>query len=402
MHLDAFTLAFVSFLISIGQALAFSLLLLILRRQPAMRWWTVGWWCSTLGLVLIALRGSIPDSLSILLGNGLFALDSVLLLKGLSVHLHCRFHWWPAIGLVTALLAGLGVYAFIVPDLRMRLRLFAVQEVIWDLWAMALLIRHGWRDLHLSARLASTVFAADALASLARMAMPLSTSGGSAFDQASGIAIFTYTLTLMLGLALMLSQIMLVTERITNDLRRTARTDGLTGLLNRGALQALARPLLAQCRNTQQPAALLLFDLDHFKHINDSFGHDAGDAVLQRFATLLLRAAEAHPGALACRHGGEEFVLMLPGMNLDAAHALAMTIRSELAAQPVHIAAQPITATTSVGVACAASEERLAALMARADTALYQAKRSGRDRVCVAGVAPPMDSPDSLTSPSPA
>lgn len=158
-------------------------------------------------------------------------------------------------------------------------------------------------------------------------------------------------------------------------MRRLALTDELTGLPNRR--DVLAR--LDQCLAARQPCALLIVDLDHFKRINDTHGHPAGDGVL-RAAAAVLREQGRAPVAMG-RLGGEEFVLVLPGADLPAARALAERLRAAIESMDVRPFVPDGHVTTSVGVTVAAPGEDASALLRRADQALYQAKAGGRNRV---------------------
>jgi diguanylate cyclase (GGDEF)-like protein len=168
-----------------------------------------------------------------------------------------------------------------------------------------------------------------------------------------------------------------------------ARTDELTGLVNRRALTE------AMSQATVAAAALLIVDLDHFKRVNDSLGHMAGDAVLRHLASVLRSALRERD--LAARIGGEEFALWLPDTPLGPALEVAERVRSAVEGTPARWSSRAIPVTCSVGVA--AWPETTPArdnLFAAADAALYQAKQRGRNRVVVAtapGDQPPRRAP---------
>jgi diguanylate cyclase (GGDEF)-like protein len=172
----------------------------------------------------------------------------------------------------------------------------------------------------------------------------------------------------------------LVKDRIAARYRRASLIDPLTGVANRrGFLQAGERLMVRNCF-ARQPAALLLFDLDRFKTINDRFGHGAGDGVLTAFcqlATSLLR-----PTDLFGRIGGEEFASLLPDTTRQDALLLAERLRAAFETTTHTLADGPLSATVSIGVAISddASSD-LAALLDVADQALYRAKATGRNRV---------------------
>lgn len=160
---------------------------------------------------------------------------------------------------------------------------------------------------------------------------------------------------------------------------RLAARDSLTGLYDRRYFDQHAARLFAD--KNARPLTSMIFDIDHFKSVNDAHGHAAGDAVLKAFADRL--RALLRRGDLICRYGGEEFAVLSPGSTLAETAAAADRVRLALAAEPVRVRpGVEIAVTVSVGVAAVAAEDGVVAdLIARADAALYAAKREGRNRV---------------------
>ncbi len=167
------------------------------------------------------------------------------------------------------------------------------------------------------------------------------------------------------------------------DARRAASTDGLTGVANRRSFDGEIDRLARARREQGVPYALVLVDVDHFKSVNDTLGHQAGDEVLQVVAQVL--ASAARPGDVAARYGGEEFGLLLPGAtSAEACHV------AERARVALHDVREPIQVSASFGVASAPEDGDTAArIIEAADNALIHAKRTGRDRVVVAGPGVP-------------
>jgi diguanylate cyclase (GGDEF)-like protein/PAS domain S-box-containing protein len=170
-------------------------------------------------------------------------------------------------------------------------------------------------------------------------------------------------------------------KRLEAELRHHASTDALTGLANRRHFLAILEQEAARQNRFDEPsAALLMFDLDHFKQINDNHGHAAGDAVLRRFAELLqggLRKTDR-----AGRLGGEEFAILLIGADRQAALDFAERLRQQVAAEEIAFETRTLRVTVSVGVTwLSASDASVDTALARADAALYQAKANGRNRV---------------------
>ncbi len=171
-----------------------------------------------------------------------------------------------------------------------------------------------------------------------------------------------------------------ITERkeMEANLERLASTDPLTGLVNRAHFFALAKGEIRRARRYSRPLAVIMADIDHFKRINDTYGHREGDRALASFADLcrnLVRAEDT-----VARLGGEEFGLLLP--ETDAAQAVALANRLRTAVEDLHLGGLPAPITISIGISqFLAAETTLDAALSRADQALYAAKRSGRNRV---------------------
>jgi two-component system, cell cycle response regulator len=175
------------------------------------------------------------------------------------------------------------------------------------------------------------------------------------------------------------------TERLRDNVQMSiemAITDALTGLFNRRYMESHVGTLIEQAAARGKPLTTLVIDIDFFKAINDSHGHDAGDDVLRDFAMRIKRSIRGID--LACRYGGEEFVIVMPETDMAVAAMVAERLRRRIAAEPFAIAqgASQIPVTISIGIAALRGKEDTAAsLLKRADQALYRAKRDGRNRV---------------------
>ena len=170
-------------------------------------------------------------------------------------------------------------------------------------------------------------------------------------------------------------------ESATETISRLARTDELTGLHNRRSFVEIFALSLSAARRHGYPLSLVIIDLDHFKAVNDTFGHGVGDLVLKDFAGLLLEKVRDED--IVVRWGGEEFIILLSHTACEAAAALAERIRSSFEQNPN--CAAPLTITASFGVAQLRDGEKEEDLIRRADDALYRAKNMGRNRVVTAG-----------------
>ena len=175
------------------------------------------------------------------------------------------------------------------------------------------------------------------------------------------------------------------TERLRDNVQTSielAITDGLTGLFNRRYMETHLRTLVEQSAARNKPITVLVLDIDYFKAINDSYGHDAGDDVLREFALRMRKATRNID--LACRYGGEEFVIVMPETDMAVATVVAERLRRRIASEPFAIqqGARHLEVTISIGIAALSSGgDNAASILKRADQALYRAKRDGRNRV---------------------
>jgi two-component system cell cycle response regulator len=174
-------------------------------------------------------------------------------------------------------------------------------------------------------------------------------------------------------------------DRLRDNVQMTieaAITDPLTGLHNRRYLERHLATLVAQASSREKPLSLLVLDIDHFKSINDTYGHAAGDDVLREFSRRIRKAVRGID--LACRLGGEEFVIAMPDTDEALALLVAERLRQKIAGEPFLVSevGKEITVTVSIGVnALLSAGDSVQALMRRGDEALYRAKRDGRNRV---------------------
>lgn len=170
-------------------------------------------------------------------------------------------------------------------------------------------------------------------------------------------------------------------RRLEQELWALAHLDPLTGLPNRRAFRESATLKLAENQSRQLPVALITIDIDHFKRINDVFGHGVGDTVLRRVADIIRSPLRPNTDVSA-RMGGEEFTLMLPDTEAEAAMAFAEKLRRRVEQTVVIVGEQEVRMTISLGLAMNRTNGDLDDLIDRADRALYAAKRSGRNKVC--------------------
>jgi diguanylate cyclase (GGDEF)-like protein len=338
--------------------------------------------------MLLVLRGRIPDPLSFGLGNGLlifgFWLEAASI-KALdrpeTPPSSRRLHPWKA--MLVAVSLGL-LTGELVPQPNLRVALASAAATGCFALASSRLLFGQPRPSPLR-RALGIGYALLCLTTLWRMQAALSDGAFTLFNAPAEQGItFSLLYTLMFGGSFGL--LLVLKERADQTLLRTATQDELTGAPNRRALLERARLLAAKARREGTPLAALMLDIDHFKQVNDTHGHNTGDAVLRDLARIIregLRTYDAFG-----RFGGEEFVAVLPGLGLDDARRAAERIRTAAeASQPLPDPA--VRYTVSIGVALGApgdsdTDGGLLGLLHRADQAMYKAKRLGRNRVEVA------------------
>ncbi len=331
-----------------------------------------------LGCLLIGSRGEIPAWLSINVANVLVYFGFAIELAAI-VSLRARSRW-----LAPALLcaAGAGSIAVNLPGASPGTLVGVAGLTVAALFGPAAVLLGSPRVASRLQR-AMAAFCAVVAVSFLMRAYAGFIEGRSVLDkdlaQMFGlIVMYCYAVAGGVGFLLLLK------EDDEVSLRRAATTDHLTGILNRRAFFEAARAALAAAARSERPLALLLVDVDHFKRVNDTYGHPTGDRVLQALAAAV--GARARRGDIFGRLGGEEFALLLP-QAASPRDALAAAERIRLAAREVTVADAPgMSCSISIGCAVAlpAGPEDLDRLMRQCDDALYAAKRGGRDRVSVA------------------
>ncbi len=171
------------------------------------------------------------------------------------------------------------------------------------------------------------------------------------------------------------------TLQVKDHFEQAANHDALTGLTNRRGLEVIFSSLNSPGRQAYLPLSIALIDIDHFKHFNDNYGHQAGDAVLATLGQHFKQHVRTHD--VVARYGGEEFLIVLPSTALQPAIRVVDRLRQMMAHQRVQSEGQELPSVTfSAGLSEWSEEETLEQVIEAADTALYRAKKEGRNRVC--------------------
>ena len=384
--MDAFTLTVAAALAALTMAASMGLLYLASARQRCL----VDWSLAAVFLAVSNMMGAITlhmhagPIVMIACINALQIGGHFGMLVGIRRHLHLSPGWrWGAV-LGAAVLA-----AHMLPILQgaPRARLIAFMPVIGavNLAAAWLLWRQRDVDARASYLPLIVLQVLSVLQQFVRVAVVLVYDGdppgflGGHFYRTSG----ALGMLVHLWLATM-SCALIVTHQQTLALRRASLTDVLTGWLNRRALHDIATRDFRRCRRTGAAMFFITFDIDHFKPINDRYGHGVGDAAICHVTALSARVLRGYDALF--RIGGEEFAVLVVGEHAGNVGTMAERLREAVVAAPLTVEGMPVPMTVSVGVAALdAHDQKWEDILSRADVALYHAKQNGRNRVSVHG-----------------
>lgn len=364
------------------------------RSQRHYGLWSLGFAGHGLGVALVAARGAIPDWLSIPVANTVALSSFPFWIAGMLFLAKRPLAGWAAIP-VLLWIAGMLIEP-IRDDIAYRIALYNFSAACGFAMLASVAVRHDIAGRSLR-RLLAGIWAGQSLIGLIVAALCLITLPRSLQDApfsaiSTAATVFGFIAVIMIGARI-------VMDRSQQRLCHLVRTDPLTGVLNRrGLVEDFAR-LSASRPASGRLIALALFDLDHFKKINDTYGHQAGDAVLLAFSDICRELVPA-TGILG-RTGGEEFMAGIEVRDVREAALVAEAIRQAFAAARTETDKGPISATVSIGIATApAANFDLDLLMSSADRALYKAKARGRNRTTVLSgdrvLTVPTDGPEGL------
>lgn len=319
---------------------------------------------------------------------GTMAFMSILLATaafcaGIAIEFGRRLRW-AAKGAIVVLGLAFYVLTWDMPR-QSYARLYAYQAPLAAL--LIYCIASIWRRALVRGRLEALLLAVLAASALHFLAKPILANALGGTGETAGVyvnsayALVSQATATVLSLGTALVSLAILIGRILTSATEKSEIDGLSGLYNRRGFERAGAQALAEADRQRRPVGLVMADIDHFKAINDRFGHAAGDETIRAFAELLSRAGAGH---LVARTGGEEFAVILVGAETASARLFAEGVRTALANSSIS-ALSGSQVTASFGVAEREAGEALSHLMSRADLALYAAKTAGRNCVCVAG-----------------
>ena len=386
MTLDPFTLLVA---LTVTHVLATTILVFAWyfnKSIPGVSFWTLGRVCVTFALVAFSLRNAIPLTVSVLLGNCLLILGMHFIWQG-NLAFMKRKPVQPVVylALYGVLISAMVYLTVVEPSFLARIVLSCFFIGVFDLlFVRALWPREG-DEVYFSVKVMALVFVWSAFAQAARATVALSGGSGETLLEPSLATIMGLLNGLAVSMVSAMVYMAIIMEFLKKDLVRQAERDPLTGAFNRRAFHAIAEHIIARARRERSAVSLVILDLDHFKTVNDTYGHMAGDAVLKRVVDLVHEVLRAQD--VLVRLGGEEFAMLLPATAEDKAHHVAERIRLAVEDELFDIGATAVRITTSLGVTSISAMNGVVEidnLIERADVALYQAKDAGRNQVCLA------------------
>ena len=359
------------------------------KTYPGFSRWTVSLLFSALGWLLIGLRGLIPDWASVLVGNVALFISPLLVFEGIRQFYNKPARDWLNYGLLGTLVIGFMYFMWVQPNVNIRVQIISALAMVVFARCAYELFANASAQLRSSSWFTGAIFAMYAvllaLRTLTAFSMPQLTSP----LQANFWSSLVYMATSVLAIAMTFGFFMMTNDRLEVELNRAqaelhkmAMTDFLTGAYNRRSFSEIGQRECARARRNGSPLGLLIFDIDHFKDFNDGFGHLAGDEML--IAMVAACRQQLRQVDLLARWGGEEFAVMLPETGRKGTLKVAEKLRQSVAKLTVPGGTLHAKVTISVGGAMwTEDDENLETLLRRADLALYQAKRRGRNCVVI-------------------
>lgn len=355
------------------------------RRRDGLGRWAAALLVNAIGHLLIMLRGLIPDLLSIVVGNLMLSSVFVGMIAAVYQFQGRPVRW--ALLLAPPLLVLVFVSVFI-DNFPARVSFVGLVIGLQAVWALLAALSHRHATVGRGQWLLVAGLSLEAVVLGGRALVAISThSEATNILQGSGLQTLTFLATFSVVLVSSVGFVFMSRDRADENNRVLAALDPLTGVANRRSLIAALDRDVARAQRMREPMALMMVDIDHFKDVNDQYGHPAGDRVLCSVVNVLRQRVRAQD--LVGRYGGEEFMVLLPDTGLVGAEQLARELCKAVEESRCPADGVPgpgIAVTVSIGVFGGRLEsgDSWDMLIAAADRALYQAKNNGRNRVEVA------------------
>ncbi|MFT3746652.1 MAG: diguanylate cyclase [Pyrinomonadaceae bacterium] len=379
----------VAFALMLVTGLMAMVLYFVLRAQktyPGTGYWVLSNFAGTLGFLCLGLRGYIPDLIALVIGNTLAVGATALALEGNRRFLELKPDSFVPFVFMSAYAITITFYTYIDPSETARIIVSSIVASGLTFLSFRAFAEKPGIMKNVVYRTAAMTFLLFSVLMALRMVATMSFTTIGQIYAPVWIQSVSFMMFLIFATVWTLNYVVLNSERLNEELRakeaellEKATTDFLTGLSNKRAFDEFASSEIKRSRRYNLPACLVLLDLDHFKNVNDTFGHTAGDKVLAEIGALLKRMTRQHD--LIARVGGEEFGLLLTHTDIESGHAVAEAFRREIQQLEIQHSAINLSVTSSFGVAELRESDTLDSLKERADRYLYRAKDEGRNRV---------------------
>jgi diguanylate cyclase (GGDEF)-like protein len=356
------------------------------HKSRALRWWGMGLLVYAGGLLVTMAGAFAPRAVALTLGNTLVAFSAAFCTLGVLAHTPVRLHRG-AVGAGLAAAAGTLVFANVTGLQQLLVNMAAPTVVatalfLYAAWAIA---ARGPRDARAAGQFLGAMLVFAVATWLARIVAMLVVLAGDGDPERIDLVVSLFAIAQMVnGVAATLSLVWIDVRLMQAELSRVANTDALTGLPNRREVRRRFQEEASRAARHGHSFAFVLFDVDHFKQVNDEHGHGVGDTVLQGIANVLA-GAKRNEDVLG-RIGGEEFLVVLAQQTREGAAEAAERFREALRSTELAAGSKALRMTLSGGVALYPDDgAHWDALFAAADRRLYAAKRGGRDRIETSG-----------------
>jgi diguanylate cyclase (GGDEF)-like protein len=379
LPLEIKTIIFVVGIQCICQAAIFIYLWLVQKTYLPAKHWALGAFLRAVGLILISTRDIMPLWASIVFGNSFLIIGDLCFNFGIAQAAERKPPWRVGLAFTVGIIVSVYWCYFVTPDLTMRIALIGLAEVSYEVIAIYACLRNSDRFRKITFELIALLLTIHSTFSLWRIFNSYATNMTTIFLQnpaqvlyACSLIIFVFLMTALL--------ILLTTQRFQKELLDQSRRDFLTNAFNRRAFEGIVVGEWSRALRHGHPTSFLMVDIDHFKKVNDQYGHSAGDNVLvdvSNLAQTVLRQEDTW-----CRYGGEEFAVMLPETAGKEAAAIAERLRCVIEEARIAMLNGPLKVTVSIGASERTSgRTRWTEVLEAADQALYKAKSSGRNCV---------------------
>lgn len=333
--------------------------------------------------LLLSLRGYINDFVSIIIANELIIISLMLIYSGL--HELCQSKLNINKNLTYILLvfvfSSLIYYTYIEPSMMARIIIIIPCVSLLCMLCAYVLFSFKIKTNLLPSRILGTIFSITAIIELLRLALDAELSNIIDLKELNGIHTLLFFVALALIPSISFCVIWITNLKLQGELKNLSEIDHLTKINNRRSLEKLAEIELSRATRNNQPLSVILCDIDHFKQINDQYGHQVGDNVLSSLSALFTKNMRKHD--IVARYGGEEFLLLLPNTHIEKAMKVAEKLRMIIAKNEfTNTGTATLSVTVSLGVA--SNNEKSNSwdnIVKAADEALYKAKKSGRNQV---------------------